>query len=195
MPHGEPCPPEAPSTASLLHRASSGDEKARSALCARLLPRLRRWAHGRLPRNARELLDTDDLVQVTLVRALSHLGDFEPRHEGAFMAYLRRILLNQIRDELRRLRRAPGKVELDESVVDGSPSPLDQAIGRSTFERYERALAELQPEQREAVILRIEMGYTFEEIAEALGRPSPNAARLTVVRAVVKLAKGMRDVR
>jgi len=195
VPDGEPHPPEAPSTASLIYRARSGDEGARSALCDRLLPRLRRWAHGRLPTSARELLDTDDLVQVTLVRALAHIGDFEPRHEGAFMAYLRRILLNQIRDELRRLRRAPGRADLDESLVDGSPTPLEEAIGRSTFERYERALAELQPEQREAVILRIEMGYTFEEIAEALGRPSPNAARLAVVRALVRLAKGMHDVR
>ncbi len=187
--------PEPGITATLLARARDGDVQACSKLFARLRPRLRRWAHGRLPQRARDGLDTEDLVQVTLIRALKHVREFEPRHEGAFLAYLRRILLNQVRDQLRRVKRAPERNELHDDLADGAPSPLERAIGRDAMERYERALAELAPDQREAVILRVEMGYTYEEMAEALGRPSPNAARLVVVRALVRLAKAMRDAR
>ena len=38
------------------------------------------------------------------------------------------------------------------------------------MERYERALEQLKPEDREAIIARVEMGYSYEELAEALGQ-------------------------
>ena len=60
---------------------------------------------------------------------------------------------------------------------------------------YEAALQELTEDQREAVILRIEFGMSFPEVAEAMGKPSPNAARMLVVRALVHLAERMRDRR
>src|SRR5438045_9463154 len=69
---------EAPEpTASLLERIRSGEGRAREQLFARYLPILRRWAHGRLPGYARDLSDTDDLVQVTLLRALNNLDEFQ----------------------------------------------------------------------------------------------------------------------
>jgi DNA-directed RNA polymerase specialized sigma24 family protein len=52
--------------------------------------------------SARDLRDTDDLVQDTLLRAFKRLETFENRGEGAFLAYLRQSLLNAIRDDLRR---------------------------------------------------------------------------------------------
>ena len=82
------------STSSLLLLAREGDAAARDQLFVRYLPRLKQWTHGRLPSRARHLLDTDDLVQVVLVRALSQLGRFEPRREGAFFAYLRQSVMN-----------------------------------------------------------------------------------------------------
>lgn len=84
------------STVSLLARFRAGDEIARDRLLARYLPILRRWAHGRLPSYARQLADTDDLVQVSLLRAFNHMGSFEPRREGAFLLYLRRILWDPV---------------------------------------------------------------------------------------------------
>ena len=48
-------------------------------------------------------------------------------------------------------------------------------------------------DDREAVVARIEMGYTHEEIADLLGKPTANAARMAVERAIVRLAKAMRD--
>ena len=168
-----------------------GDGDARDRLLSRYLPALRRWAHGRLPNRARGMVDTDDLVQVSLLRALDHVTRFEPRHEGAFLAYLRRIVLNAIRDEIRRSARRPGADELSEELADGTPSPVERAVGREVVEAYETALARLGEVQQEAVIMRVEMGFSYQEIAAALGRPSANAARMTVSRALLRLAEEM----
>lgn len=178
-------------TAGLLQRVRDGDARARERLLARYLPSLRRWAHGRLPPGARELADTDDLVQVTLLRALDHLEGFEPRRPGAFLAWLRRILLNALRDEIRRTVRRTGREPLDEALPDPAPSVVEQAIGREGLERYEAALSGLSDEQQEAVILRIELGLTYEQVAEAMGKPSANAARMVVSRALARLAEAM----
>jgi RNA polymerase sigma-70 factor (ECF subfamily) len=84
---------------------------------------------------------------------------FEARGEGAFQAYLRQALLNRIRNELRRFRRRPEATDLDSQQVAEGPSPLEAAIGREAVERYEAALSDLKPEERELIIARIEMGY------------------------------------
>jgi RNA polymerase sigma-70 factor (ECF subfamily) len=179
------------STAGLLQLIRGGDPAARDALVARFLPALRRWAHGRLPQAARDITDTDDLVQVTLLRALGKVEGFEPRHEGAFLAYLRRIVLNAVRDELRRASRRPTRSELDAELESSAPSPVEREIGREALERYEAALGSLIEDQQEAVIMRIEFGFTYQEIATALGRPSANAARMVVARGLVRLAEAM----
>lgn len=59
-----------------------------------------------------------------------------------------------------------------------SRSSLEQAIGQEALDRYERALATLRREDRELVVARVELGYTNQEIAELLGKPSANAARM-----------------
>ena len=179
------------STATLLARVRQGDREARERLVIRYLAVLRRWAHGRLPSGARDLLDTDDLVQTTLLRALDQVGRFEPRREGAFLAYLRRILLNQIRDEIRRTGRRPGLEDIDGKLPAPDRTPLEDAIGAETVEAYERALAALPEEQQEAVVLKIELGFTLQEVAEAMGSPSVDAARMMVTRALARLAQTM----
>lgn len=177
------------STAVLVERFRAGDLAARDQLVERYLPLLRRWAHGRLPGYARSTAETDDLVQVSLVRALERLGDFEVRHEGAFLAYLRSIFLNTVRDEIRRHGRSPRLVEAVPTLPDGAPSALEKLLGRQAMERYEEALGALHEDHRQAVILRVELGMPFEEIARALEKPSANAARMAVTRALARLAE------
>jgi RNA polymerase sigma-70 factor (ECF subfamily) len=182
----------ADSTAALLGRIRSGDSAARERLFARCLPRLQQWAHRRLPRRARDIADTDDLVQVALLRAFHRVDGFEARREGSFLAYLRTILLNAVRDELRRSARRPDITELDEDMMeDGSPTVLDEVIGRDRVRQYEAALERLTEEQREAVILRVEFDMSFREIAEAMGKSNADAARMTVARAIVHLERAM----
>lgn len=185
--------PSATSTIQLVAKAKSGDAEALSRLLERFLPRLTRWASGRLPRWVRDLSDTDDLVQDTLVRTVRSLGTFEMRGEGAFQAYLRQAILNRVKDEARGRARRPHRDELDDDLLFSGASPLEATIGHQTMERYERALKLLDPESREAVIARVEMGCSYQEIAELIGKPSPDAARMTVSRAILRLAQVMKN--
>ena len=186
-------PPPLDSTVTLLERLRAGDESAREILLQRYLPVLRAWARGRLPSSARGLADTDDLVQLSLLGALKHLDTFEYRHEGAFLAYLRRILLNALRGEIRRATRRRTENGLTDSAPDLQASVVDWVAGRETMDRYERALGELGEDQRVAVMLRLEFDYTYAQIAEAMGRPSEGAARMYVTRAIAQLAQIMGD--
>jgi RNA polymerase sigma-70 factor (ECF subfamily) len=178
-------------TLKLVERAKAGDSEALDRLVARFLPPLRRWASGRLPRWTRNLMDTDDLVQETVIRAVKRLDRFEVRHEGALQAYLRQAVINRIRDEVRRAGRSPNVVELGDEQRDTGASPLDIAIGHEAGERYETALARLRPEEREAIVTRIELEYSYQQIADALGKPSADAARMAVSRAILRLAREM----
>lgn len=179
------------STFTLIERARTGDAQALDLLFERHRKPLQRWATGRLPKWARDISDTDDLVQETLLRTFKRIEDFEPRRVGALQAYLRQAILNRVREELRRKGRQPDAISLDE-MVDAGESPLEQAIGREAVESYEQALARLRPEEREAIIARVEMGYTYEEMAEALDKPTPDAARKAAQRALVRLAEEMK---
>jgi RNA polymerase sigma-70 factor (ECF subfamily) len=178
-------------TAALLSRVRSGDRTARDDLARRYLPKLRAWARGQVPPGARDLEDTDDLVQVTLLNALDKVEGFEPRREGAFLAYLRRALRNRIRDALRRTSRRGSKEEVVDHIPSSAPSPLEEAIGAERLRAYEIALDRLPESQREAVVLRVELGFTYPEMAAALGSPSPDAARMMAVRGLARLAEIM----
>ena len=182
------------STFQLISKARTGDHDAIERLFARHLKPLQRWASGRLPKWARDLADTDDLVQETLLRTFKRIEDFEPRRVGALQAYLRQAILNRLRDELRRTARRPDATGLDGLEDVTARSPLEQAIGRQGVEDYEEALGRLRPEEREAIIARVEIGYTYAELAEALGKPSADAARKTARRALLRLAEEMNRV-
>jgi RNA polymerase sigma factor (sigma-70 family) len=178
-------------TLEVLARVRAGESAALDVLFQRCMPPLRRWARGRLPQYARDLADTQDLVQETILHALHRLDTFEARHQGALQAYLRQAVVNRIRDEIRRAARQPVKVELPEYQSDTAPSPLAQAIGHEAIERYEAALERLRPADREAIVARIELQQSYEEVAIALGKPTPDAARVAVTRALARLVEEM----
>jgi len=177
----------------LVRRARDGDRHALEILFRRYVPVLHRWASGRLPRWARGVVDTEDLIQETLVKTLANIDAFEPRHDGALQAYLRQALRNRIVDEVRRADRRPPTGTISDRHPDAGASPLEETIGLEAAERYERALARLGERDREAIVARIELGRGYDEIARALDRASPDAARMAVSRALVRLAQEMGD--
>jgi RNA polymerase sigma-70 factor (ECF subfamily) len=181
------------STLSLLTRARAGDDEALEELFARYVPVMRRWAAGRLPRGLRDLTDTPDLVQDTMLQVFKRIEGFEHRGEGAFHAYLRQAVMNRIRNEIRNAARRPHRVELDDNAADAHLSPLEAAIGTESVERYEAALQRLHDDERELVVARLELGLTYAEVAEAAGKPSSDAARMAVTRAVARLIEEMTD--
>ena len=181
----EPLAPE--DTIVLLGLAKSGDEAALNRLVARCLPPLRRWARSRLPLAHRSVHETADLVQEAVIAALGRLPAFESRHQGALQAYLRQAVKHRIYDLNRQLFRRPRQTALRDDLADERTSPLDRLIGAEQVERYEEALSQLRPEDREAIIGRIEMGYSYDDLAVVLDKPSAEAARLAVTRAMARL--------
>jgi len=186
--------PDAETSFELIRRARDGDAAAVEILCTRYLPRLRRWATGRVPPSARNVIDTGDVVLEVLYKAIRQLKTFEQRHDGSFQTYLRTAVLNRIRD-LARVHR-PTAVTLDGEQPSAEPSPLELAITSEGIARYEAALARLRPDDRELIVARFEWGLDHKELADLLGRPSAAASRVATHRAVALLVKEMtRDAR
>jgi RNA polymerase sigma factor (sigma-70 family) len=181
------------STLDLLERFKQGDEDAVSLLVERSIPPLQRWARGRLPQWARSLAETQDLVQHAILRALPHLKTFEARHPGALQAYLRQAVDNHIRDEIRKVKVRPTAAALPDDQPDERPSPVELAIGRESVERYKAALKTLRDVDRQAIIARVERQQSYDEVAVSLGKPSADAARMAVVRALKNLLKAMSE--
>lgn len=177
------------STLALVTRAREGDRAALERIAERYRGALARFAHGRMPSAARGLVDTDDIVQVAVVRTLARLDTIDSSLSGSLLAYLRRAVLNQIRDEIRRAKRRPAPEWLSSELPAVDRDPLEAVISNEAIERYDAALAQLPADQQEAFMMRIEMDCGYREIADALGRPSAEAARMLVRRAIRTLAR------
>jgi RNA polymerase sigma factor (sigma-70 family) len=187
--------PNVESSVELLIQAQAGDLNAQNELLARYLPRLNRWASGRLSAGLRSMLDTGDLVQDAMINALRNLNTLEIRTDGTLQLYLRRAVSNRIIDLYRQRARRPVREEMPEDAAAHTPSPLDLAVGSETVEWYERALATLNDEQQALIFLSVELGLSAKEVAAQLDKPSPDAARMAVNRAVEALAAEMRRQR
>jgi len=175
-------------TEQLLRRIREGESAARQALYERCLPLLTRWAHGRMPAPARDIADTDDLVQVTLLRALNHLEEFQANGSGSFLAYLRQILLNEVRAELRRRQRGVTKVDIETQVLaDDSTSVVERLVGHERLLAYEKALAALDRRDQELIVMRLEFGMSYNEIGLEVDA-EPNTVRMRVTRALKVVA-------
>lgn len=180
------------SSITLLNRARQGDAHSLELLYSRYLPRLARWAHGRLPARSRSLLETGDIVLETLGSFLRRMPDFEPRHDGALMAYLCRALDNRIRKAYRDSGRRPELVSAGlEKAVAADRSPFELCVDEDVRARYARALDRLSEDERAAVTMKVELAFGPREIARALGKSSPDAARMYTQRAIRKLAREM----
>lgn len=179
------------STLDVLERARSGDGSAARVLIERTVGPLRRWARGRLPYYARAGANTEDVVQDAVLRALARVEHFEHRSVDGMQKYLRESVRNRIRDEVRRVTRRGVGEELPDSLRDKSYTPLEELILKERSERYLTALRTLKPNDRMAIIFRLEQQLSFEEIAAKLGKASPDAARMAVTRAVKRLGEAI----
>lgn len=138
---------------------------ATEAICDQLvalLPRLRRFARA-LSRNAH---DADDLVQVSVERALLHLDQLRP--EARLDSWMFGIVRNAWIDETRSRKRRDKLLapeELGEQVADSSSEAPIQRLS------IEAALQRLPEEQRLAVALVLVEGLAYKEAAAVLEVP------------------------
>jgi RNA polymerase sigma factor (sigma-70 family) len=138
------------------------------------------------------MLDTADLVHDAVIGTMRRLDNFEPRHQGALQACLRQAVMNRIGDLARHHQRLPHQTDIPDDLVDERTSPLEQAIGSENVARYEAAIAQLDAEDRAAIVGRIELQQGYDELAVVLDKPSAAAARMAVTRAMKRLADEMR---
>jgi RNA polymerase sigma-70 factor (ECF subfamily) len=150
---------------------------------------LRRWAHGRLPRGARNVSDTADVIQDAAVGVWRRLDGLRLDRPGDLDAYIRQAVQNRLHDEARRTRTRPESAPIDADLPDGSPSPLERTVRRELFERHSELLNQLSPQDREMLIARFEFGYSYEQIAALLSKPSAAAARMAVNRVLERLRR------
>jgi RNA polymerase sigma-70 factor (ECF subfamily) len=176
----------------LIARAHGGDRTAIGRLVTRCLPGLRRWAHGRLPRWARTVTDTKDLVQDAVLGTLRQPDTLDLRSRRALAAYLREAVRNRIRDEHRRFARHGAHDAAPDSLVHPGRSPLDDVLARERHARYRAALARLRPGDRELIVAHVELQYSHAQLGCMTGR-SVNAARMALARAIRRLAEQMGD--
>ena len=186
--------PESESEERLFERAKDGSRSALGTLLGRYTPWLRRWTRGRLPAWAREGIETDDLVQDALHQALPQVPNLRSAHSAALRLYLRRTIENQISDQLRR-----AAVRLNARTPSEAPQLSDEAapqfrqlVDSEIWERYLEGLRGLTPRHRRLVVGRIELGYSYRQLAVIEEMSTPDAARMAFRRALVNLSRIMR---
>ena len=135
--------------------------------------------------------DAEELVQDCFVRAYRALATYPPARirDLRLRGWLTTILLNAGRNRAR-VRRVPTTELAFDPGAEPAEDPLTRTDDRETWARL---LATLSPAQRTAVVLRHVDGLSYAEIAEAMGRPTSNAARMLVVRALAQLAERLGD--
>jgi RNA polymerase sigma-70 factor (ECF subfamily) len=157
-------------------------------------------ARAHLDWRLRGNLDASDVVQETLVRACKRWEQCAANMNGQRLAWLRSILLNYLRDELRRLRLNGARLiqeaidcssaRLEASLAAPGPSPSEVAQHQESSLQFAEAFARLPEAQREALELQKFEGCSLAEIAQRMGR-SPVAVAGLLKRGLENLRELM----
>lgn len=131
------------------------------------------WPHVRSAYNlARWLVrngeDAEDIVQEACMKAFKALDTFRG---GDARVWMLSIVRNTAMNFLR--KREPN-IAVDSThfePADRSPDPEDDMIERSRRDQVHQAIARLEPEFRETIVLREIEGLSYKEIAAILGIP------------------------
>ena len=111
--------------------------------------------------------------------------------KGRFQAWLRLILTNKLRDVARQIKRRPARRPDRHRDPDLDIRRSNAPSAAQNQERFEAALKRLSPEDQQAIFARCELRISYEEVAELLGKPTPNAARARRDGPMIRLAKEM----
>ncbi|MEM7231403.1 MAG: RNA polymerase sigma factor [Planctomycetota bacterium] len=187
-------------TVVLVAAIQSGDSNALEELFGRYLPRVRQTVALRLGRRLRDMVDIEDVVQESLVRALRGIDNFQHGSDGSFRNWLSRCVQSAIVDIARsetRKKRGEGKVrrfsDQDSSILHdsifggGGGSPSEHAVAGELVERLEEELLKLPEHERELVVMRSVCGMSFAEIAAEVGITSAATVRVAFHRVSKKL--------
>jgi RNA polymerase sigma-70 factor (ECF subfamily) len=163
---------------SLVRRAQQGDRPAFAVLVERYWDRLYRW----LFHLTRDRHTAEDLAQEAFLKALANLGRFQAGTN--FGAWLFRIghnaFANQCRSPARR------RESLPDDLPGRAAGPVEEAVSRETLTGLARAVNRIPTDFRAALLLRVEEGLSFRQIAEVLNL-TEETARWRVFKARQRL--------
>jgi RNA polymerase sigma-70 factor (ECF subfamily) len=182
-----------------LAEARSGSTEALGRLLEGCRQYLLLVANQELPSELRPKVAASDLVQNTFVKAHDHFGEFRGGTPDELVAWLRRILLNDLANCTRHYfgtdkRQLSREVPLADTPLEQlrnvlaseADSPRAQLLAREKADALDRALEQLPEHYRDAILWRTRDGLPFEEIGRRLDR-SERAARKLWVRALERL--------
>ena len=182
----------------LIRCARQGDRDAIERLVAHYYGRVRPIVRARLGRALRRRVDSNDILQETFVDAVGSIDRFEAGGGSSLLAWLTRIAELRVREASQKAsaakRDVAREVRLGPEQAGGCGfEPFDSTTPSRLAVRAEGealvlcALEELADEQREAILLRVYAESSWSEIARALGKPTPGAARMLHARAMARL--------
>jgi RNA polymerase sigma-70 factor (ECF subfamily) len=184
-------------TAVLLSRAREGSRDALGELLSLCGERLLSLIRLRLGPALRVQLESRDILQATLLKAVRGFDGFGGGGRASLMAWLARIAENEIRDRAdfhqRERRDAARQVELEDALASDLRSQTSRLVLCERLARLERALESLAPEHREAIVLRRLEELSFPEMGLRMGR-SPDACRMLFARAMAALTLAVGEV-
>jgi RNA polymerase sigma-70 factor, ECF subfamily len=163
----------------LVRRVLDGDAQAFTTLVDRHLQPCLRFATRML--GSRH--DAEDATQDALLRAYRALGTYDPA--ASFRTWLFAILVNRCRTALLQRSRYVRRVVTDENAMQGAITGDGAAASELRIE-IERALAQLEPEQREAFLLKHVEQLGYDEMSAAVG-VGVSALKMRVKRACERL--------
>lgn len=186
-----------PQTRNVMQLAQEGDSSALDSLFARNLPRLEAFLRVKCGAGIAARESVRDLAQSVCREVLEDIESLEWRGEKAFRSWLfleasRKVLkraraMSAAKRDVRREEAADS--ELDELAASYATmmTPSRQLAAREEVALVEAALAELSPEQRDAVTMSRILGLSYDEIASELGKTA-SAVRGLVARGLSRLA-------
>lgn len=173
--------PTASEEADWIRDAQTGDRAAFTHLIERYWDRLYRWLY----RMTRDRHLAEDLTQETFLKALAAIGSFRPGSN--FRAWVFKIGHNNFVNHKRADRRTKHPLP-DDAMAPDTGSAEMATENRETLEAIAKAVADLPPDFRAALSLRVEQGLSFREVAQVLNT-TEETARWRVFKARQKLLK------
>ena len=174
----------------LVDRAVNGDAAALELVLGRVHPVVVRYCRSRMSAGHRSLASADDVAQEVCMAVLTALPGF--RHEGKpFLAFVYGIAAHKVIDAHRASSRNRSEPVADvPDSVEVADGPEQRALRVELSGEMGRLLDQLPDKQREILVLRVVVGLSAEETAEAVGS-TPGAVRVAQHRALARLRKSM----
>jgi len=186
-------------TTVLLRAVRGGSEAALSDLLERYGPRLLAVIRSRMGPVLRDRMESRDVLNAVLLKAFQHLDAFEGGDGRALTAWMSRIAENEIHDLVDRHRRARRDGRREEPLPDDlgrlaerCRSQTSRLVLREETERVLRAIARLEPDHREVILLRRQDERSWEEVSARMER-SPDACRMLLARALAALTARIQE--